>query len=337
MNSRASTRLDIIPQSVICDWDISDKTLVRLERLENYDLSKLTTNFIDKGRRFSPEQVWPIKDHFGKADLEIATLLEKEFRRFVALTLLRSGLIYAPSGPVDMYWHFLVLHTREYEKFCRTVWGMSPPDHGALPRDQNDKRTFDSPLGQDQSKEYPYGDLRLVPRNVLKDLTFDTVHRLWLLERWDLNFFTARLVSSERQFSPEQVWPIKAHFGKADVETARLLEWEFKKFVALTLIEPGLVFAPSGPVDMYWHFMILHTKEYREFCQTIWGSFQHHPRGSLYEDERESGETILLHHEPLTHEGEPAQEAFKQVLEAYTQVYEHLDSQVWFDPNTEIV
>jgi hypothetical protein len=97
-----------------------------------------------------------------------------------------------------------------------------------------------------------------------------------------VNEVRTRGLEEERSISPEQMWPLKAHFGKFDINVSKKLEWEFKKWVALTLIEPDLVFAPSGPVDMYWHFLIFHTKEYREFCEAIWGKFQHHPYGTQH-------------------------------------------------------
>jgi hypothetical protein len=63
-------------------------------------------------------------------------------------------------------------------------------------------------------------------------------------------------------------------FGKADHEIARLLEEEFKKFVILTLIKPGVAHAPPGAVDMYWHFFILHSEQYSAFCEEVWGNFK---------------------------------------------------------------
>ncbi len=48
---------------------------------------------------------------------------KKNLKRFVAITLLRPEKINAPSGPVDMYWHFFILHTQEYRDFCKKIWG----------------------------------------------------------------------------------------------------------------------------------------------------------------------------------------------------------------------
>ncbi len=286
--------------------------------MEQFDLGKITANFINKGRQFSPEQVWPIQDHFGKADLEIATVLEREFKRFVALTMLKPKNIYAPSGPVDMYWHFFVLHTREYEGFCSSIWGLSP--------DEVDHEEVSKPTVQT-------GRLSsIVPDSLLGTIDPSTKSALNRLASYDLAFATDELIDKKRKFSPEQVWPIKAHFGKADLEVARILEAEFKRFVALTLIQPGIVFAPSGPVDMYWHFLILHTKQYRHFCHHIWGHFQHHPRGSSTSERIVPG--ALLHHQPMTIEEEA--QSFHHILDLYERIFGTADSLVWHPPGNPI-
>ncbi|MHB8519864.1 MAG: glycine-rich domain-containing protein [Limisphaerales bacterium] len=307
-----------VPREILRSWNVQPATMERLERLERFDLMGITKGFVNKGRQFSPEQVWPIQDHFGKADLEIAILLEKEFKRFVALTMLRPKNIYAPSGPVDMYWHFFVLHTREYENFCGAIWGLSPEevDHEEAPSRSVQGGVFPS----------------IVPHSVLSEIDTNANRALNRLASYDLSFATEELVDKKRRFSPEQVWPIKAHFGKADKEVARLLEAEFKKFVALTLIQPGIVLAPSGPVDMYWHFLILHTRQYRRFCHEIWGRFQHHPRGSS-EDEGAASDA-LMHHQPVTIEAET--NSFCQILSLYEKIFGPADSQVWQPPDQPI-
>ncbi|MBL7682041.1 MAG: hypothetical protein JNK00_01680 [Flavipsychrobacter sp.] len=123
---------------------------------------------------------------------------------------------------------------------------------------------------------------------------------------------TPRLLLLEgRLFSIEQLIPLLLHFAQEDDEIKviaqkALLPWlggdpyyqqasgidydfvekasekiknivveivdEFKKFVAISLIEPNQVHAPSGPVDMFWHFLILHTIDYNRFCDEVWGS-----------------------------------------------------------------
>lgn len=328
-------RNSVVPREYIATRGISASKQTKLDVLANYDLSRITSNFIDKGRRFSPEQIWPIKAHFGMADFQIATMLKTEFRRFIALTIMEPGKVYAPSGPVDMYWHFFVLHTREYGDFCAKIWGQKH-DHGALPKDLADSRSM-APLPTlpvEVDTAFLLQSISLLPREIVAPLNSDALQKIYLLERWDLSFFTERLVENNRFFSPEQIWPIKAHFGKADIGIAKILEWEFKKFVALTLLDDKMTLAPSGPVDMYWHFFILHTKEYRDFCNAMWGYFQHHPRGSQSESERMQ-DYVLLSHDPVVHESRD-DDSFTKVLVCYEEVYGKADDLVWCHPNMEI-
>lgn len=123
---------------------------------------------------------------------------------------------------------------------------------------------------------------------------------------------TPRLILEEgRLFSIEQLIPILLHYGQFYPEVKliaqkALLPWlgdspqsqgslgidaafieqaciriksiveemalEFKKFVAISLVEPNQVHAPPGPVDMFWHFLLLHTVQYNEFCDKVWGT-----------------------------------------------------------------
>lgn len=117
---------NILTKSILA-INLSNSILKKLQTLENYDLSDITNSFTDddhlQGRVFSKEQIYPIKLHFGKADIEIARLIESEFKKFVAITLIKAGVTHAPSGPIDMYWHFFILHTVKYRDFCEKIWG----------------------------------------------------------------------------------------------------------------------------------------------------------------------------------------------------------------------
>jgi hypothetical protein len=116
---------------------------------------------------------------------------------------------------------------------------------------------------------------KVVPSST-EGINAETLAKLHALEQYDMSFltdaFNDRLIREGRTFSTEQIYPILAYFGKADEELAKRLETEFKRFVAVTLVRPGIVHAPSGPVDMYWHFFLLHTQQYRQFCTDIWGN-----------------------------------------------------------------
>lgn len=116
-----------IDSAKFASFNISAEIEDKLKSLDDYDLSSVTNQFTDEphqlGRKFSNEQIYPILMHFGRADLALAQRLEREFKRFVALTLVRPGIVSAPSGPVDMYWHFFILHTTQYRDFCERIWG----------------------------------------------------------------------------------------------------------------------------------------------------------------------------------------------------------------------
>ena len=176
----------IVPRDYLSTRGVSASRRSKLDTLSQYDFSYMTSNFIDKGRRFSPEQVWPIKAHFGKADLEIATMLETEFKRFISLTILEPGKVYAPSGPVDMYWHFFVLHTREYKDFCSKMWKESH-DHGALPKDLEDARSM-APLptlSVEAGTDFLLQNLTILPREAATSLNQNDLRKVYLLENWD--------------------------------------------------------------------------------------------------------------------------------------------------------
>lgn len=122
---------ELIAKETLDELDPDPATRKALARLAAYDLSFLTNHFTQKDLGdYSPEQLFPLIKQFGKFDLKMAQRAELEFKKFIALTLLRPGRRNAPSGPVDMYWHFFVLHTRQYVKFCKAIWG----EYGSQPR-----------------------------------------------------------------------------------------------------------------------------------------------------------------------------------------------------------
>jgi hypothetical protein len=136
--------------------------------------------------------------------------------------------------------------------------------------------------------------------------------RLAKLAAYDFSFLTSAfnddLIRAGRPYSVEQVYPIVRRFGKCDFEIARLLEEEFKKFVALTLIAPGVPHAPAGAIDMYWHFFILHTEQYQEFCAQVWGDFRGDPK--------------YRHHYPANDETRPGMlQAYINTRRLYVQVF----------------
>ena len=51
---------------------------------------------------------------------------------------------------------------------------------------------------------------------------------------------------------------------------------EFKRFIALLIIDEGGVVMYSSEVDEVWHTFILFTREYAHFCEEVYGTFIHH-------------------------------------------------------------
>jgi hypothetical protein len=66
----------------------------------------------------------------------------------------------------------------------------------------------------------------------------------------------------------------------ADTDQAAELFLEVKKYLYLASSHDGRIPMTSSLVDAAWHQFILYTSEYSEFCEVIFGSYQHHaPRG----------------------------------------------------------
>ncbi len=55
-----------------------------------------------------------------------------------------------------------------------------------------------------------------------------------------------------------------------------LMEREYRKFLALQLMYPGVDIVPCATVDEMWHRHILDTAAYREDCEAIFGHFVDH-------------------------------------------------------------
>lgn len=60
-------------------------------------------------------------------------------------------------------------------------------------------------------------------------------------------------------------------------------ESEYRRFLALKLIYPGISLVPSKQVTKIWHAHILDTRAYREDCEKVFGRFiDHYPYFGIY-------------------------------------------------------
>jgi hypothetical protein len=59
-------------------------------------------------------------------------------------------------------------------------------------------------------------------------------------------------------------------------DKAKELEIETKKFFALAFLDQGHYHIPEPDVDEYWHRMILHSRFYVDFCESMFQGYYHH-------------------------------------------------------------
>jgi hypothetical protein len=88
----------------------------------------------------------------------------------------------------------------------------------------------------------------------------EQITMLTALESYDLWFVTERI--ERKQLLP------------AEVTVAALTE--FRKYMALIGLGYRRLAMTSKEVDEIWHQFILFTREYQEFCHTVFGEFIHH-------------------------------------------------------------
>lgn len=66
------------------------------------------------------------------------------------------------------------------------------------------------------------------------------------------------------------------------------IERRYKMFLKLRVMYPKVTHVPTADIDHMWHWHILHTKQYREDCQKVFGHYlDHNPREQTPEAEAE--------------------------------------------------
>lgn len=64
--------------------------------------------------------------------------------------------------------------------------------------------------------------------------------------------------------------------AKLSREAADLAEQEYRRFLTLKRMYPGVDFVPNKLVDEFWHAHILDTMSYHADCQSVFGYYLHH-------------------------------------------------------------
>lgn len=96
-----------------------------------------------------------------------------------------------------------------------------------------------------ESREYPAPDTQL---------------NLELLSRWDTSKVRRYLLRNDL----------------ATEDEVTDLELEYKKFLAVNFLNPGVALPVSKPVDKMWHAHVLFTLDYARMCEMVAGRFLHH-------------------------------------------------------------
>lgn len=52
--------------------------------------------------------------------------------------------------------------------------------------------------------------------------------------------------------------------------------YALKQYYAVALLDPANAHAVSVPVDPFWHFHVLHSEQYTDFCNRVIGEYMHH-------------------------------------------------------------
>lgn len=89
-----------------------------------------------------------------------------------------------------------------------------------------------------------------------------------------------RLVVIDQEDYSGVIRKTKEYFGERGIDLApeyidRAI-FALKQYYAVAMLDPANAHAVSSPIDPFWHFHILHTKQYMEFCERVVGEYMHH-------------------------------------------------------------
>jgi hypothetical protein len=134
--------------------------------------------------------------------------------------------------------------------------------------------------------------LELAP-DMQRQITGRQKDRLKALEEWDLRSISARTAR---------------RLGWSD-EWIRLVEAEYKKFLALSILRPNETYGMSGPVDELWHDHICDTMDYIHMCSVISDG--------------------MIHHCPTSDGDASAMKSYENTLSGLNAAFKHGKNELW--------
>lgn len=109
----------------------------------------------------------------------------------------------------------------------------------------------------------------LVVKKALSAQAFDCLEKLKAL---DLSIIAADLTNP------------KNNYGWSQQQAFQAIE-RYKAFLFVSYLYPELLLVPAQDIDRVWHCHILHTRQYRQDCDWLFGRFIDHAPDSELEDE----------------------------------------------------
>jgi len=223
-----------------------------------------------------------------------------------------------PSMMADALWQEFILHTREYEFFCRSV-GFHVDRSAAQASTDRQKvgeglqqcwshvcrlENLDSQKPSREPLLFSL-DARL---NITEGLRYQPDHNrlqgggngsaadIKTVYQLEKNSFAVAdgdrkaLLSRDRivrsyLFPAQTVENLKLKYPLLSSNDCDLVVTALKEFFLITLMsDRGLVSMPSMVVDVLWREFILHTKSYRLFCDAVFGHFVHYAPIGMHDE-----------------------------------------------------
>lgn len=95
---------------------------------------------------------------------------------------------------------------------------------------------------------------------IREDVSAEDVRRILAIESVDFAQVKARM---------------NVDFPTSDEQLNRY-EKEVKRFLALIVLDGSNGHVVGEKIDALWHYFVLHTREYAQFCHDVFGDFVHH-------------------------------------------------------------
>lgn len=86
------------------------------------------------------------------------------------------------------------------------------------------------------------------------------------IDGYDLNHLKWKIKKNERELNGLEL----------NQENIELAFREYKRYLSLKLENPGKPLGPTAMMDLVWHYHILDTKRYIQFCENVFGKYLHH-------------------------------------------------------------